>query len=197
LVDTSTSNEKQMEVEPSGHMEEAQEPILEQIHTAGSIGNTLTWGEQQIPEPVDKVSDIQAITYDQKKKYIMKRTTKKRRLTLDSLILITTEEKLLSTEHTNTSELIGVDMAITDATLDRERRDEKELAAALKELEHLHHLEKYYQDSTQATVFLRSEFQDAYAKFTNERTPFHCRYSQFPRRHPYGTSDLQGRGKVV
>jgi hypothetical protein len=39
-------------------------------------------------------------------------------------------------------------MAITDATLDRERRDEKELFAALKELEHLRHLEKYYQDST-------------------------------------------------
>jgi hypothetical protein len=117
-------------------------------------------------------SDIQVIAYDRKRKSIMKRTTKKRRLTLDSSILITTEEKLLSTEHAKTSELIGAGMAITDATLDRERRDEKELATALKELEHLRHLEKYYQDSTQATVFLRSEFQDAYAKFTNERHLF-------------------------
>jgi hypothetical protein len=58
-------------------------------------------------------------------------------------------------------------MAITDATLDRARRDEKELVVVLKDLEHLCHLEKYYQDSTQAMVFLRSEFQDAYAKFTN------------------------------
>jgi hypothetical protein len=58
-------------------------------------------------------------------------------------------------------------MAITDATLDRARRDEKELVVVLKDLEHLRHLEKYYQDSTQAMVFLRSEFQDAYAKFTN------------------------------
>ena len=98
----------------------------------------------------------------------MKRTTKKRSLMLYISILITTDEKMISTEHAKTSELIGTGMAITDATLDRVRRDEKEVAAAL-ELEHLRHLEKYYQDSTQATVFLRSEFQDAYAKFTNEQ----------------------------
>jgi hypothetical protein len=74
---------------------------------------------------------------------------------------------------------MGTGMAIMDATLDRERRDEKELSAALKELEHLHHLEKYYQDSTQATVFLRSEFQDAYAKFMNERHLFTAGIADF------------------
>ena len=79
---------------------------------------------------------------------------------------------MLSTEHAKTSELIGAGRAITDVTLDRERRDEKELVAALKELEHLCHLEKCYRDSTQATVFFRSEFQYAYAKFTNERHLF-------------------------
>jgi hypothetical protein len=51
---------------------------------------------------------------------------------------------LIITEHANTSELIGAGMAITDATLDRERRDENELVVALKELEYLCHLEKYY-----------------------------------------------------
>jgi hypothetical protein len=89
LADTLPVDEKKMEVEPSGHMEEVQEPILEQIHTVMSLGNTLTWGEQQIPEPVDEVTDIQSITYDRKRKAIMNRTTKKRRITLDSLILIT------------------------------------------------------------------------------------------------------------
>jgi hypothetical protein len=59
-------------------------------------------------------------------------------------------------------------MEITDATLDRERKDEEELATVLKELEHLYHLEKYYQDSTQAMMFLRREFQDAYEKFMSE-----------------------------
>jgi hypothetical protein len=161
-----------MKVEPSRHMEEVQEPILEQIHTTGSLGNTLTWGEQQIPEPVDEVVDIQAITYDRKRKSIMKRTTKKRRLTLYSSFS-SLQRRICSTQSTpRHPSLSGIGMAITDATLDRERRDEKELVTALKELEHLHHLEKYYQDSTQAMVFLRSEFQDAYAKFMNERHLF-------------------------
>ena len=117
-------------------MEEVQEPILEHIYIVGSLRNTLTWGEQQIPKHVDEVVDIQEITFDRKRKSIMKRTTKKRRLTLDSSILITTEEKLLNTKHTKTSELIGVGMAIKDATLDRERIDENELLLH-KELEHL------------------------------------------------------------
>jgi hypothetical protein len=39
-------------------------------------------------------------------------------------------------------------------------------------LDHLHHLAKYYQDSTQAVVFLRSEFRETYAQFTNERNLF-------------------------
>jgi NAD-dependent DNA ligase len=98
----------------------------------------------------------------------VKRTTNKRRLTLYIYILITTEEKLLNTEHAKTSNLISAGMAITDATLDREKRGEKELADTLKELDHLRHLVKYHQDSTQAMMFLRSELQDTYAKFMNE-----------------------------
>jgi hypothetical protein len=97
LVDTSLSDEKQMKADPSGHMEEVQEPILEQVHTVRSQGNTPTWGEQQIPDHVDEVVDIQEISYDWKRKSIMKRTTKKRNLTLDSSILINTEEKILNT----------------------------------------------------------------------------------------------------
>jgi hypothetical protein len=52
--------------------------------------------------------------------------------------------KLISTEHAKTFELIGAGMAITDATLYRERKYEEELFIALKDLEHLFHLEKYY-----------------------------------------------------
>jgi hypothetical protein len=66
-------------------------------------------------------------------------------------------------------------MEITDATLDRAKRDEEELVVALKELEHLCHLEKYYQDTTQAAVYLRSEFKEAYNKFTDERHLFTAR----------------------
>jgi hypothetical protein len=49
-------------------------------------------------------------------------------------------------------------MEITDATLERAKRDEEELASTMKELEHLCHLAKYYQNTTQVTMFLRSEF---------------------------------------
>jgi hypothetical protein len=69
-------------------------------------------------------------------------TTKKRRITLDFSILITTEEKLINIDHAKTSDLIGVGMVIRDATLDRARKDEEDLATTLKELEHLLHLEK-------------------------------------------------------
>jgi hypothetical protein len=107
---------------------------------------------------MDEVTDIQALSYDKKRKSIMRRTTKKRRLTLDRTLLITTEETLLSMENVKTTDLISAGMDIIDATLDRERWDEKEMASAKKELDHLHHLAKYYQDSTQETVFLKSEF---------------------------------------
>jgi hypothetical protein len=136
-------------------MEEIQEPNLEQIYTIGSLGNMPIWEDLQIPEPVDEVSDIRSIFYDHKRKSIMQRTSKKRRITLDLYILITTEEKLINTEHAKTSELIDVGMEITDATLDRAKRDEEELATSLKELEHLNHLMKYYQDTTNVAVFLR------------------------------------------
>jgi len=124
-------NEKKPETETLGHTKEVQEPSLEKINIIESLGNTLTWGEKKIPKLVDEVSDIQTITYDQKRKSIMKRTTKKRRLTLDISFFIITEEKLISTEHVKTSELIGVGMAIIDATLDRESKDEEELVIVL------------------------------------------------------------------
>jgi hypothetical protein len=121
LADTSPSNEIQKEDNPSEHIKEVHEPVLEQIHTTGNLGKTLTWGEQPIPEPVDEVINIQVITYDMKKKAIMKRTTKKRSLTLNISILITMDKKLLNKEHTKKSELIGVGMAITNAMLDKAR----------------------------------------------------------------------------
>jgi hypothetical protein len=154
------------------------EPNLEQVYTNGSLGNTLTWGDQQIPKPMDEVADIHAIAYDRGKKAIIQRTTKKRRITLDRSILITTEEHLINTEHAKTFKLIGAGMEITDATLDRDKRDEKELAATLKELEHLHHLAKYYQDTTQAVVYLRNEFKEAYNKFTDKRHLFTTRITE-------------------
>jgi hypothetical protein len=132
---TQPPNEKQIEVGTSEHREKVQEPCLEQIYTIESLGNMITWGDEQIPEPVDEVIDIHAIIYDWKRKFIMQRTTKKRRITLDSSILITTEETLINTEHAKTSELIGVGMAITYVAMDKVKRHEEDIAASMKELE--------------------------------------------------------------
>ena len=99
------------------HSEEVQDPNLEQVYTIRSFKNTLTSGDQYIPKPVDEVADMHAIDYDRKRKAIVQRTTKKRRLTLDRSILITIEEPLINIEYAKTSELIGVGMEITDATL--------------------------------------------------------------------------------
>jgi hypothetical protein len=148
-------DEQQVAVGPARQRKEVQEPTLEQIYTTGSLENNLTWGDQQIPEPVDEVADIYVISYDQKRKAIIQRTAKKRRITLDHSILVTTEENLINTADTRTSELIGMGKSLSDATQDRARRDEKELATTLKELEHLRHLSEYYKGTTQTDIFKR------------------------------------------
>jgi hypothetical protein len=121
-LNTQIPDKRQVEVGPSRHNEEVQEPDLEQVYTTGSLGNTLTWGDQQIPKPVDEVADIYVISYDRKRKAIVQRTAKKRRITLDHSILITTEENLINTADAQMSELIGVGKALSDATLDRSQK---------------------------------------------------------------------------
>jgi hypothetical protein len=56
---------------------------------------------------------------------------------LDHSILVTTEENLINIADAQTSEVISIGKSLSDATLDRSRRDKKELVIALKELEHL------------------------------------------------------------
>jgi hypothetical protein len=54
----------------------------------------------------------------------MKRTGKNKRLTLESVVMIITEETLLDTEKSRVSELLREIMVIYSATIDREREDE-------------------------------------------------------------------------
>ena len=62
----------------------------------------------------------------------MRRTVKKSNLTLDSTLLITIEETLFDIENAKMTELIGAGMVISDATLYREKRDEREVVAMKK-----------------------------------------------------------------
>ena len=98
------------------------------------MGNNFTWGDQQIPDLVDEVADMYAISYDQKRKAIIQRTAKKRRITLDQSIIVVIEEKLINTTDTRMSELIGVGKSLSKATQDGARRDEKDLATTQKDL---------------------------------------------------------------
>jgi len=72
------------------------------------------------------VVDIQAITYDRKIQVVVRRSDKKRRLNLDSVVMITIEETLLDARKSNLNELLGVGMAISSATIDRAREWEAE-----------------------------------------------------------------------
>jgi hypothetical protein len=146
--------------------------VLEHFHTPGSLGNSLSWGDQPIPEPVDEVVDVQAITYDRKIQLIVKRTGKKRRITLDSVVMITMEETLLDAGQSRVSELLGESMAISSATIDREREDEREVDSMREELVHLKHQVEYYQDTTQAVRFMRIEFGEIYTQFKSDREVF-------------------------
>jgi hypothetical protein len=49
-------------------------------------------------------------------------------------------------------------MAISNATIDREKEDEREAKSMRRELEHLRHQVEYYRDTTQEIIFMRVEF---------------------------------------
>jgi hypothetical protein len=109
------------------------------------------------------------ISYDQKRKVIVQRTVKRRRITMDQSIVVTIEENVINTAYARMSELIDVGKSISDVAHDRSRRDEKELADTREELEHLHHLVKYYKGATHTTLYLKDEFNKVYNEFKKER----------------------------
>jgi hypothetical protein len=62
-TDTPPVERHELEVNPLEHtkvspIKEVHESVLEKIYTTGSLGNNLTWGDQQIPELMDEVTDI-------------------------------------------------------------------------------------------------------------------------------------------
>ena len=57
---------------------------------------------------------------------MVKRTRKKRNLTLDITVVVTTEEALFDTKKEKVKELLGARMAISDSNIDKENEDERE-----------------------------------------------------------------------
>jgi len=76
-------------------MDKGKTPIIENFHTPGSMGNILAWDDQPILEPLDDVADIESIAYDRKMHLLVKITQRKMKLTLDSIVIMTSEETCL------------------------------------------------------------------------------------------------------
>jgi len=101
--------------------DKGKEPTPAHFHTPGSLSNTISWGDQPIPEPVDEVVDVKTIAYDRKRQVGIRRTRMKRRLTLDNAVLITMEETMLDVKHSKVRKILGAGMAISTTTMDRAR----------------------------------------------------------------------------
>ena len=63
---------------------------MEHLYMEGGLGNTLSWGDQQIPKPIEEAVDIHDNSYDRKRKAMMKTIVRKRNLTLGNTLFIIT-----------------------------------------------------------------------------------------------------------
>jgi hypothetical protein len=90
---------------------------------------------------------------------VVKRTSRKIKLTLDSTIVVTIEETVFDAKKAKVRKLLGAGMAIYDATIDRAKEDEREVEAMRRELENLrHHRLSITKNTTQVVIILRDEF---------------------------------------
>jgi len=108
---------------------------MEQFHTLGSLENILSYGDQLIPEQLDEVFDVESIVYEKKRQSIVIRTQRKNKIIVDSAMLCTSEEIMFGTKRDELSELLGVWVAISHATIDRDEVEEREVEEIKKELE--------------------------------------------------------------
>jgi hypothetical protein len=135
------------------------------------MGNILEWGDKKIIYLVDEVANIEATSYDRKRQVVVKRT-RKMKLTLDSSMVITTKEILMDTKKDKVSELLGVGMVISHATIYIAKEDEREAEAMKRELENLGHQADYYKDTTQEVIIIRDKFLGEYGRYKLVRDIF-------------------------
>jgi hypothetical protein len=67
-------------------MDKGKAPVMEHFHTPGSLENILSWGDQPIPEPLDEVVDVESIVYDRKRQSLVRRTQRKRKMTIGDML---------------------------------------------------------------------------------------------------------------
>jgi hypothetical protein len=63
-------------------------------------------------------------------------------------------------------------MAISHATIDKSRVEEREVDAMRRELESLRHQVEYYKDTTQVVLILKEDFSEEHNKYKLVRDAF-------------------------
>jgi hypothetical protein len=103
---------------------------------------------------------------------VVRRTGKKRIITLDNPVMITKEETLLHARKYRVSELIGEGIAISSTTINISKEDEREAKYIRVELVDLRHQVEYYQDATQVVRLMKIEFTKKCSQFKSDREVF-------------------------
>jgi hypothetical protein len=127
--------------------EPSQDPISEHFYTPGSVRNILSWGDQPIHQPVEEVANLESFAYDRKRRSIVKRTQRKRKITLDNSVLCTFEEVIINTKKEKMSQLFSVGLVISHASLDKVVAKERELEQVKQEVASLKYQVQYYQEA--------------------------------------------------
>jgi hypothetical protein len=87
----------------------------------------MFWGDQPIPKSIDEVANIDSISYDCKRKFIVKRTERKQKISVDSVLLCMFKEILFDAKKAKLSEILIVGVAILHATINISRTKEIEV----------------------------------------------------------------------
>jgi hypothetical protein len=75
-------------VEKARAMDKGKEPTMEHFHTLEAWRIFFLWGDQPILKPIDEVDDIESISYDHKRQYIVKRTQRKQKISVDNVVVV-------------------------------------------------------------------------------------------------------------
>jgi hypothetical protein len=91
-------------------------------------------GDQPLSYHLDEVGKLESISYNNRRKNIIKRVQRKRKISLHIFIMFITKNPILDTKKEKISELLFVGVMISHATIDEARDDEREVKHMKNEL---------------------------------------------------------------
>jgi hypothetical protein len=111
--------------------------MLQYFHTPESFQNVLSWGNRQIPYPIEELVDLESISYNRWRQAIVRIKQKRKRVYVDIVVVYMTEEPLFDMKSINLIELVAAGVEISHATIDKARVDKAKVENMKKELEFL------------------------------------------------------------